>query len=377
MAKAALVLSIGWLSSLCAQAQTIEGFHGDYGPRGLIRIAIPSISWKVWADPGESLTKAEMKVDGVRVHASYNSASKRLEWTPSTPLSPGEHRISCQVVVEGMLQMKQSWSLTIARNATISMPEASDSLQEILKDINQFRNLQGLSPDVTSPALAAAAKAHSHYLAVNHAFGHYEKPGTPDYVGNGLDDRFNAFGWTRGGYEDVGLESQGTAYDTVRDLFAAPYHRIPFLQPGMVEVGAADEAHRTTIDFSFSSQQGIVCSPMDGSTGQPSAWDGSEIPSPLRFWNSQGPYGYPIMVAGFGADKAIEKGKITLVNSFGRPVACFTSNPESDPELHSALLAIPKAPLVNGKYTARAVLQFIDGTTKKLTWTFTVGPQRS
>lgn len=372
--------SLGFLllSSLAATAcfgQTIEGYHGAFGPQGLVRIASPVLSWKVWADPGQNLTSMKMVVDGEPVNATYDATTHLLSWTPTQPLSSGTHQVQCMVVVEDLLRMKQSWSLTVTDDASPTLPDQSSVADKILGYINDFRTAQGLPLGTSNLALAAAAKAHSHYLAVNHAFGHGERPGTTGFVGNNLEDRYNAFGWTGGGYEDVGVEMGGTAHQTIADLFAAPYHRIPFLQPGALAIGAADEAHRTTVEFSYNDDNGLELSPANHASNQPNGWDGSEIPSPLRFWDTHGPYGYPIMVAGFGADHIISAGHITVADSNGNWIECYASNPKTDSELRSALLAIPKVPLANGVYEAHAHVEFLNGKSQDISWAFSVGPK--
>lgn len=356
--------------------QTIEGYHGAFGPQGIVRISSPVLSWKVWADPGQSLTSLKMVVDGQPVDATYDANSQMLSWTPTKPLSAGNHQVQCVVVVENLLRMKQSWSLTVAEDATSTLPEESSVQDKILQFINDFRTQQGLPLGTVNGALAAAAKAHSHYLALNHTFGHTEQPGNSGFVGNNLEERYNAFGWTGGGYEDVGVEMGGSAHQTIADLFAAPYHRIPFLQPGALSVGAADESHRTTVEFSYSNDNGLELSPANHAVGQPNAWDGSEIPSPLRFWDTHGPYGYPIMIAGFGADHVISGGHIALSDSNGNWIDCYCSNPKTDTELRSALLAIPKYPLPNGVYEAHAKVEFANGKNQDISWAFSVGPKQ-
>lgn len=372
-----LLACIGGFAASRIQGE-IEGYHGAYGPFGSVQLNAPTLKWEVWAVKGQNITSFSMKIDGQAVPASYDPTSHLMTFTPTGAFAPGAHKVTCTAVVEKLLRMSQDWEFDVASDAAAAPVDPNSVQQRILDQVNQLRRMQGLPEAVMNANLAAAAQAHSHYLAVSRSYGHFEAPGSPGYVGNTLGQRLNAFGWTNGGYEDVGFEAHPDTLQTVIDLFAAPYHRIPFLQPGTIKLGAGSEGHRTTIDFGFSEADDLVCSPANEAAEVPSSWDGAESPSPLRlFPGIQGPYGYPIMVAGFGSKFAIAKGQISLVNAAGNPVACLASSPVIDSELRSALLAIPNKPLAKGKYTARAVIYFEDGTSKTMSWTFTVGSQRS
>jgi len=372
--KISLIVSVVLLPILAYAGNTnIEGYRSAFGPSGNLKISSPVISWEVWAGPGCTMTSTEMILDGQKVPAHYDSSTRLLTYIPSSPLTIGSHSIQCRASVEQALKIHQEWNFQIEPGARIALPDLTSEQLGLIQVVNQFRKSEGL-PDVTPcQRLAAAAQAHSQYLADAHTCGHFETTSINSFVGETMSDRLNAFGWIDGGYEDVGYESEYDAGHTIASLFEAPYHRTPFLQPGNISVGVGATEHRTTIEFGFGEKDGLVTSPDNGATGIPSAWDGVESPNPLRLYDHRGPVGYPIMIAGFGKSDKIVDGTIYLLNSNSEEVKCFVNTPANDDHLDSQIIAIPKEPLSKGIYKADAKVFLKDGRCQKLHWTFTVG----
>ena len=360
---------------LLASAQQITGFRSAFGPSGSVKIANPTLEWKVWAGQGCKITSTFMAIDGIRENATYNSITRFLTFRPSQPLDFGQHQVRCEVTIDHLLKMKQNWDFTISQNAISNLHPVTPQEDRLFAVVDAERSQLGLSNVNPCRRLIAAAQAHSHYLSKANTYGHFEMEDIPSFVGQSPADRLNAFGWITGGYEDVGYEPDRSAKATVRALYDAPYHRIPFMQPGTIQVGVGAENHRTTIEFGFGNQPGIVVSPANGQISVPRTWNANESPNPLRIHSVQGPVGYPIIVAGFGKRDQIETTSFSLQNSMGRNIPCFLNTPQNDSELHGSIIAIPKAPLSNGLYQARAFLTLSNGDTLTKKWNFTVGSQ--
>src|SRR4051812_18657875 len=75
---------------------------GQYGPRTEVRIARPTLQWQIWAaDQTSQVTGVDLKLDGKRVDAQYDSKLRSVKYTPSAPLSPGAHKVQCRITFEG------------------------------------------------------------------------------------------------------------------------------------------------------------------------------------------------------------------------------------------------------------------------------------
>lgn len=368
-----LLSAIGNILLAYGTNQEITGFRSAYGPSGNLLVSAPVLVWKVWPGPGCEVTSIKMVIDQQKVDAHYDSSTRLLTYNPSNPLSPGEHHVSCVATISNLLKMRQSWDFHIANSNSTELPAPSPSLNILIESVNQCRGLIGLGPVSPNSKLTAAAEGHSKYLAAAHSYGHYEMENLPSFVGQSMSDRLNAFGWIFGGYEDVGYEPARTPNQTILALYNAPYHRIPFMQPGNIEVGVGASNHRTTIEFSFSNKSGIVVSPAKDETQIPQTWNAVESPNPLRFYNVDGTVGYPIVIAGFGKADKIRDVDFTLFDSDGNRIPCFLNTPSNDSHLDSQAIAIPKRPLENGTYQAKAIISFADGSTDTKIWSYTVG----
>ncbi len=220
--------------------------------------------------------------------------------------------------------------------------------------------------------LCAAASAHSRYLQMNGEFGHEESPGKAGYVGADLMMRLTAFGYGGGAYEDINL-GRPTLGSAVRSLFDAPYHRIPFLQPGSPDFGIGTSGRITTLDFGRTALSETAVSPGDGQRGVPSAWNSIETPDPLRLHEVKRPVGYVIVFVYYTPDN--ERIRVTsafLTDSRGREIPFFLNAPTNDNHLTNAVFLIPRQPLKPANtYTVSVDAYAASGKNISREWNFT------
>ncbi len=353
---------------------SVQAFHRTYGPKTSLLVSAPTLQWEVWPSEGARVTSAEMRVNGDQVDAVYNSKLRRLEYHPSRPFLAGTYRVQCLVRVDDRLEVRKDWTFQVSTNATPVLLAPSATQDAGLAEINAYRAKLGLEPAVQEDRLNAASLAHVKYLSQNNRTGHFEKPGEPGFVGATPSDRLEAFGYVGGSWECVTYNS-GNVQDSVRDLFNAPYHRIPFLQPGELPVGTGMAGRNFSIKFGEGGKTGLTVSPADGQRGVPTSWDGNERPNPLRMHNSpQFKVGYPIVVSCFE-----DQAKLIVEDAWlkvdGVHVGLFVNSSENDDQLDNSIFLIPKKPLVPGKEYHVYLRASANGKSSiRKEWKFTTAP---
>jgi len=362
------------LTTVLPVESSIQAYHRSFGPKSALLVSSPTLSWEVWPSEGSRVTSATMLVNGESVSASYDESTRRLTYRPEKPLLAGPYKVQCKVVVDGRLVVTKDWTFQVSTNATPVLPEANADQQQALAIANGYRRPLGLEDMVLEPRLNAASLAHANYLAKNHRTGHYEKEGEPGFIGATPDDRLEAFGYTGGSWECVTYNSGGVS-ESVRDLFHAPYHRIPFLQPGHVPFGSGFAGKNLSIKFGESGEMASEVSPGVNQEGVPTSWDGNESPNPLRMHPSAAEtVGYPIVFAHFAeGNPSLKLVKATLTLD-GQSVDCFIDSPENDDHLENAVILIPKRPLqAKAQYSAHVEVVVAGKRSVSRDWTFTTG----
>jgi uncharacterized protein YkwD len=378
-------LGTAFLLSLCGLALTGAATDtrfvvkvGQFGPRTEVRVARPTIQWQVWAaDQTSRVTSVDLKLDGKRVDAQYDARSRAVKYTPTAPLSPGVHRVECRITFEGGAHFDKNWDTRIADAPLKDFPAPSAQQAEALSVTNELRRALGLASATSDDRLNFAAFQHSDYLAQNNLTGHGEKPGTPGFLAATGAERLEVYGWMGSSWEDVNFGSRSVT-ESVKDLFNAPYHRIPFMQPGAIPFGAGYSDQRTTLEFGASEETGTVISPNDGQTGVPISWRNYERPNPLRMHGTtQAETGYPIVLGYFGPTlPRLRNVSASLTGPNGDQILCWLNTPENDDALVGAAILIPRLPLRPGtRYTASFSATDENGRPIERTATFTTaGP---
>jgi tetratricopeptide (TPR) repeat protein len=260
--------------------------------------------------------------------------------------------------------------------------------QRALAAVNAARRAAGLSPVQLDDRIGASAVAHSYYWLFNQArpsqkgLGiHGETPGTPGFVGAGVYDRDNAFGW-RDGPVGEDITHRGSPEAAVRDWVDSVYHRFPILRPDLRVIGFASAVMATLpiedMEFGFTGGSGAHAPPVrypgDGQTGVPAIFVDNELPDPVP---AGGPRvtGYPITVT-FDRRSSVRMTSFTLSGSDGSAVGTVAVLPPSDSTENSAAL-LPAAPLTAGTTYAAHIVAVVDGAAYDTTWKFTVAPASS
>ncbi len=373
--SAALTVACGLLIWTAAEAREVQAFSRAYGPKREMLIATPTLRWEVWAGKGR-ITSSAMRLNGKRVDARYDSTERALSYTPARPLAPGRYKVECEVQIDGWHTMKRDWEFQVASQALPCLPAVDDGARQAMDSANALRAQVGLTPFLVDERLCAASLAHSQYLRRNSRSGHSQIPGDPGFFGRGPSERLEAYGYFDGSWECVNSGSSDPVSATYH-LFHAPYHRLPFLQPGRdIRVGAGLSGDRLTLAFGMSETAGVTTSPAEGQQQVPTAWDAFENPDPLRIHlQARKPVGYPIVFGYFqpeGEGIVVQKASLTCE---GTAIPIFVNSPSNDRELSAAAFLIPHKPLrPNTRYTASVTARTAKGQDISRTWSFRTAP---
>jgi uncharacterized protein YkwD len=320
---------------------------GASGPRTEVRYARPTLRWEVWPDDAERrIVAARVTLDGKPVEASYDRATRAVVYTPARPLAPGPHLVECRVTFDDGRTMDEKWETRVAASSIDELPPADQGQREALAAANRLRARLNLPPFVGDDRLNLAALLHSQYLGRNGATGHRQDPNAPGYFGATAALRLEAYGFVGGSWEGIDFGSR-TPTEAIRNLFDAPYHRIPFLQPGRVSFGSGFHGQHLTAEFGLGDAEGTVVSPADGQTEVPTSWRNFERPDPLRaFPGAPKQVGYPIVVVRHGRRPTMKVVSATLAGPEGENVPCYLTAGPKDESIAAGAILIPCRPLL-------------------------------
>jgi hypothetical protein len=368
------ILLLGILLSVPAPLLASEAHSRAFGPQTIVRVAKPTLRWEVWPGKGSRLTSSMMTINGKSVRASYDERNRALVYTPSDPLPAGTYNVSCKVMVDDFLPVKKDWDFRIASGAVLTLPAPSVEQVQYVEQINDIRAALNLPPMKIDARLCAAADAHTSYLARNGMTGHFENASDPAFVGNSPGDRLDAFGYAAGSWEGVDFGPQAPE-QSIRRLYNAPYHRLPFLQPGSTLVGAGFAPSHMTIEFGMTESTGTVVSPADGQSNIPLAWQGPEMPDPLAVHGISGVCGYPIVFAHYTPNlERVVVESASLETTQGVKVPFWLNTPKNDKDLDFAAFILPKKALApNTSYIASVKAHTQSGKDVSGTWQFSTG----
>jgi uncharacterized protein YkwD len=340
-------LLIGFLAiPVIAGAQSYKVFTGSFGPRDEVRVSKPAFKWEIWPSQGEARSAdVEFRIDGRGVPAAYNSSERAVIYNPSAALQNGTHRVDVAVTFEGQYKFNKSWTVSVSTISLASLPAASSSQTEAALLVNKIRERLLLPPVSQDNRLNIAAIKHSEYLTMNNMMGHYQVQGTKGFFGQTHMERLAAYGWGGGAWEGVTWGSQDVG-DGIQQLFDAPYHRLPFLQPGSIAFGSGYAGTRMTCEFGASRETGTVISPANGERNVPTRWRNEETPNPLRVHSTAiKETGYPIVLAHFETGVRSIRVLRASVSAKGAEVPVFVNSAANDDQLQGAVLMIPQKPL--------------------------------
>ena len=372
LALASLLLSFAFLPS-AAHANRTEYSEFEPAPSGSLRVSRPTVAWKIIPHGGAQVTAVELELNGKSVTATYEAARQAVWYTPQTALAAGSYAVHCKVVIDNEVPVEKDWKFSVSRDASPLLSGPTTSQKAVCDEINAVRRNMNLPLLTVDNRLCAAAAGHCAYLAQTNQASHHQTSSNSGFVGTTAGERVGTFGYAGGCYESI---SAGVATPTgaVRGLFDAPYHRAPFLQPGVFDMGAGVDGKFVTLLFGTSAASGIVTYPADGQKNVPVTWDGFETPNPLRVHaGARGPMGYAITLFSFSNDETrLLVKSATLTGTDGKPVAIYLNTPQNDDFLQNGVLVIPQKPLRPG-VTYHVSVNVSDEAGHDLTrsWSFT------
>ncbi|HVL40135.1 MAG TPA: CAP domain-containing protein [Fimbriimonadaceae bacterium] len=360
-------------------APPVDAYSRAFGPRASTLISRPTLRWEIWPIGKARVTEAQMTLNGQRVQARYVPEERALVYTPPEHLEPGKYSVKCRVVIDGSLNATKEWDFTVSSYAARKLPPPSESQLRTLRAVNGVRSAMGLPGFIPDDRLNAASQAHSEYLHANNATGHYQKPGTPKFFGAAPGDRLEAYGFIQDSWEGVDYGSKSPE-EAVGNLLDAPYHRIPFLQPGAPLIGSGYDGGRLALSFGTTDEVATIMYPYEGQRDVPVAWEANERPHPLRLHLKERPVvGYPIVLAHFNEDAQrihIEAAELKD-RTTGKSVPIYLNTPANDDYLRCATILMARRPLQpDTLYEVRVVGYEILETGRKgasisRTWRFT------
>lgn len=350
---------------------------GGYGPRTEVRIARPTLKWEIWpADSSAKVRSVSLLLDDKAVAAVYDEHARAVTYTPREPLASGLHKVYCRITFDNGATFDQRWETRVAVSPLSEFPAPNALQQKALATINALRANLKLPAVTCDDRMNLAALQHSLYLATHGVAGHDEEPNRSGFLGKTGADRLEAYGWVGGSWEDVNVGAIDLK-ESITELFDAPYHRIPFMQPGTFDVGSGFENSRLTVEFGTSRDSAIVISPADGQKNVPCAWTNFESPNPLRFHGGAKRTGYPIVCGVFGPDlPKLNYVKATLLAEGGHEVPCWLNSQDNDAFLTGAAVLFPQSALKpNTRYTVHFSAQNDNRKPIEASATFTTAPK--
>jgi len=379
-------------TSLALPAQRALAFKYGYqgAPKNTVGVTKPTLTFYLRTDSAEMPIAYAMFLNNQSVNVSYDAKNGTFTHTPDKDLEPGNYTVRMSITFKGYQPIEESWNFSVAKDALKQFPAADAAQLEAFAALNDFRLLYGLPAVKMNANLNASATEHAKYLDANEIKQskdsqeslHMQTPGKKQFFGATPLDRASYFGYSTKVGEDAAY-FQGPVKEAMDLLFDAPYHRDPFLDPNVVEVGIGKVGDYTIINFGYSTttENQLVVSPAPDDRYVPVSFEGNEDPDPVRIHSGTSyPVGYPIMAQYYGSDKA--KAKLLgaeLTEGVNQKVDVLVNTPDNDNKLTNAFIIMPRKPLkANTTYHVKLNLQITDGggniSTELKQWNFTTEP---
>ena len=367
-----------------AQAQSVAVYTWASLPAGTIGVSRPEVQLKMQF-PGLVLSSYSMSINGKSVPAVYDRKKEAFSYTPAAALAQGAHSVALKVQFKGYTAKTYRWSFTVKPHAVAELPGANAKQNNALAAINALRTGSGLAKVQLHDKLNLTAAAHANYQQLNGQITHVETRGKAGYIGETVGDRTAYYGYSAPMVaEDISMQAttSASAATAIQDLYDAPYHRVPFLNPALTDIGYSQNGKFHVLLFGMQESPVVpvaVVSPVG--TNVPASWNGHETPDPLRYHSGvRYPIGYPILTGVYGKGiKRVVPVSASLVSSGGKAVTLLINESSKDSFLTNEVLYLPKSPLTAGTtYKVKVTMKAYhnDGTSKLYTkeWSFTTAP---
>jgi uncharacterized protein YkwD len=359
-------------------------------PKGNVGLLRPEIGATINLSEGKTPESYDFYLNGSRVNASYDPVSVKYVYRPTADLAPGDYTARLVFTFSGYQPASIDWKFTVTANASSLSTTTTKEQQDGLRAINDYRAKLGLSSVKFSDSLNTAAQKHAEYLFQNKIDPirttvslHEEDSKGTGFIGKTLSERMQYIGYSGASGEDVAY-NRNSLVEAIDNLFDAPYHRSPFMVPGLTEIGVFKAGDYHVVEFGFSEGVApeLVVSPGSNDVYAPTIFDGHETPDPIRIHaGNEYPVGYPIMatVNGPGVQK-VNLVEADLKDETGATVPLLINAPDKDDHLNNGVILMPSKPLqLDTTYKAKVKLTATmkDGSTRPFDkeWTFRTEPK--
>jgi hypothetical protein len=350
-----------------------------FSPTGKIHVSSVRLAWRLRPAKGTQIANISFTLNGSPVPSEYSATESCAFGKLSNALAPGVYTVGCDVECDDGSVFHNDWSFTVLPSAVKELPPPTPAQVRACERANSFRRLAGLPDFHIDSRLCAAAVAHTKYLHRNSVFSHEEQESQAGFIGAHPGDRVVAYGYDNSSFEDLASTTEEFSDTLIDELFHAPYHRVPFLQPGTPDFGVALDQDIAALEFGATGTIQEVHYPVDGQQDVPLVFTNNEQPDPLRIHGVGGETGYVITLFYFTpTDERMTVKSATLTLKDGTPVPCYVNTPANDDALKNGVLIIPKKylkPLTT--YTAAVEATTTSGETISRRWSFTTSAKKA
>lgn len=251
-------------------------------------------------------------------------------------------------------------------------PDTSINLLEL---VNQYRQGHGLAKVELDSSLCRVASGHALFMDANQVLSHEERKDMKQFFGEDLAARAATIRWQDDLSELVGFARSGTA-DAVQAIFDSPCHRIRFLKPGKLKLGASVSGDFVCLLIGGSAESMSVVSPPDGAEDVSPNWSSRPDLSGTSTGMGSIEFGYPITYTDPRLPANSRLWQITLQDPEGKAVPGKPIG-GGDCRFPHSLVFVPSEPLaVGAKYSAEVRFTCSNGKEVVRVWGFQTGKGR-
>lgn len=356
-------------------------FYQPY-PQGYIGVNQPEIGWTVLLGNNE-IESVEFLLNGEYIDVHYDELRETFYYNPKNSLK-GQYEVKARISLKDWNnKLEKLWTFTISNSSLNSLPLPNQQQVLVLNLVNDYRYALENPIYRFDSSLNMSAQKHAEYQGRLNIISHYQEKGTQGFFGKTIADRAAFYGFYGDTSENISFISDPTEQKAVDQLFAAPYHRIPFLKPSYQYFGYGINKYYQVLNFGskVKMEPKWVAYPGPDHDNVPIAWENYETPNPLRFYNNPPKrVGFPIMAGVYGKDiKNVTLISAELWDENGTKKPIYINSPKqtggSDEHLTQEVIIVPKYQLdLSHKYKVRVILDVnVGNKTKRYdkTWFFT------
>lgn len=253
----------------------------------------------------------------------------------------------------------------------VTTADFSPDQSNLLNLVNGFRRSHGVAAVSLHDGLCQVASGHAGFMDANNVLTHEEQEGKKGFTGINLASRSARINWNDELSELVGFSNTGLT-DTVQAIFDSPCHRVRFLKPGSLTLGASAQGEFVCLLVGGEANKQVVLSPPDRAEGVPTEWRGANDLSGTKSGPGGTSFGYPVVyIDTTGRSGTFVTQEASLTGPQNEKVPVVIRDPSNDKRFATSLTIVPKRPLQNGtEYRVTVSVKFAGENMKTSTWTF-------